>query len=335
MSSSEAKDDLCLLPMPRHLRKLDGVHEVQAGKLVRLRAAQPGALRHVGEVVAAAVNGKWELTAAGEAPQEVAMIVAVDPAQVPRPEGYSLQIHADQIRLVGHDLAGTFYGAMTFRQIVRQAAGDALPCVRIDDWPTFAHRGVMLDVSRSRVFTMDTLRMLVSMFAEMKFNQLQLYTEHTFAYRHHREVWEEASPMTGEQVMELDALCRAHHMELVPNQNSFGHFGKWLMHEPYHHLSEMPVKRDADGEISTGGCLCPGEPDSIKLLDELYDELLPHFSSAQFNVGCDETFTLGKGRSAERAEREGVGRVYLDFLLKIHQLVRKHGARCSSGATSF
>ena len=37
--------------------------------------------------------------------------------------------------------------------------------------------------------------MLVDELAEWKINEIQLYTEHTFAYRNHRDVWERASPM--------------------------------------------------------------------------------------------------------------------------------------------
>jgi hypothetical protein len=69
------------------------------------------------------------------------------------------------------------------------------------------------------------------------------------------------------------------------------------------------------------------DPASVEFLRGLYADLLPHFSSTQFNVGCDETWTLGEGRSKEEAERIGVGRVYLNFLLEIHKLCQAHGKR--------
>ncbi|HZC26443.1 MAG TPA: glycoside hydrolase, partial [Actinopolymorphaceae bacterium] len=62
-----------------------------------------------------------------------------------------------------------------------------------------------------------------------------------------------------------------------------------------------------------------------ELAGELYDELLPHFSSRQLNVGCDETFDLGQGRSKESCEERGTGRVYLDFVRKIHAEVTARG----------
>jgi len=279
-------NELVLLPMPQRLHRLEGSHRLQ--------------------------------------PEREA-IVHVDPAQVRQTEAYRLTIGPDSIHIVAHDAAGAFYAAMTMRQLARQCAGmGEVPCLRIEDWPDFPHRGVMLDISRDKVPTMETLYALVDLLAEWRINQFQLYTEHTFAYRHHREVWEHASPMTGEQVMALDAYCRQRFIELVPNQNSFGHLHRWLKHPRYRHLAETPAGFQSpwgDDPFS----LCPLEPGSLELLAELFDELLPHFSSRQFNVGCDETFDLGQGRSRAACEERGVGRVYLEFLLKIHQLVQRHG----------
>ena len=68
------------------------------------------------------------------------------------------------------------------RQLLRQF-GRRLPCLKIRDWPDFARRGVMLDISRGRVPKLETLLELVEHLADFKINEFQLYTEHTFAYR--------------------------------------------------------------------------------------------------------------------------------------------------------
>ena len=57
----------------------------------------------------------------------------------------------------------------------------------------------------------------------------------------------------------------------------------------------------------------------------IFDELLPHFSSRQFNIGGDETIDLGLVRSKEAVEKRGAGRVYLDFLLQIYREVKARG----------
>ena len=36
--------------------------------------------------------------------------------------------------------------------------------------------------------------------------------EHTFAYADHEVVWRDASPLTGEDVLELNEVCRANNI---------------------------------------------------------------------------------------------------------------------------
>ena len=186
----------------------------------------------------------------------------------------------------------------------------------------------MLDISRSKVPTLETLFDLVDMFSGWKINHLELYTEHTFAYENHREVWAQASPMTGEDILSLDAYCRERFIELVPNQNSFGHMHHWLELPRYNHLAECPEGFELTLHGHTSQMppfsLNPTDPRSVEFMGELFSELLPHFSSEKFNVGCDETWDVGRGRSARAVEEKGAGRVYLDYLLGIHDLVKRH-----------
>ena len=241
-------------------------------------------------------------------------------------QGYRLTIGASGIEAVGSDPAGLQYARATLAQIMRQCPS-AVPAGEILDWPDFPVRGVMLDISRDKVPTMDTLRLIVDLLAALKINHLQLYTEHTFAYSRHREVWADASPMTAEEIRVLDAYCRERFIELVPNQNSFGHLEKWLRLPRYRDLAECleGFEWPWGGRSEEPFSLDPSNPGSLALLEELFDELLPNFTSRLFNVGCDETFDLGQGKSRELCARVGKGRVYLDFLLKIHRLVAARG----------
>jgi hypothetical protein len=71
--------------------------------------------------------------------------------------------------------------------------------------------------------------------------------------------------------------------------------------------------------------LAPNHPGTLPFVCGLYDELLPNFSSHFFNVGCDETWDLGRGQSRADCDRLGKGRVYLEFLKKIHAAVKQRG----------
>jgi hypothetical protein len=312
---------LILLPEPQQVSYSSGTCKLTPERFILLDVDSPLDLLNVGRIIQqslAQAGPSWQLTAAkGSRPQCIGATVTIDASQISQRQGYRLLINEDGIRIVAHDTAGAFYAAQTLRQICRQKAGvGQLPCIEIRDWPDFPNRGVLLDISRDKVPKMDTLYQLVDLLCQWKVNQLQLYTEHTFAYRNHGVVWQNAGPMTGEQIMALDAYCRERFVELVPNQSSFAHLERWLKHKEYLHLAE---REDYPFSLS------PAVAGSIELIAELYDELLPHFSSKHFNVNCDETFDLGSGKSKEMCERLGKGRVYLDFLLKIHKQVQKHG----------
>lgn len=237
-------------------------------------------------------------------------------------QGYVLDISSDGIHITYSDQAGLFYGVITLCQIIEQV-GTNLPCLTIEDHPDFEQRGFMLDISRDRVPTMETLYQLIDELAQVKLNQFQLYIEHTFAYQEHKQVWELASPITSEELLLLDAYCRERHINFVPNQNSLGHMERWLIHEPYRDLSETPDGFEVFGEWRTPSTLDPQDPRSLDLIKDLYAEFLPHFSSDLFNVGCDEPWELGQGKSKEAVAERG-GRVYLDWLLELHKLVTEN-----------
>ena len=98
----------------------------------------------------------------------------------------------------------------------------------------------MLDVSRCKVPTMETIFELIDLLSLLRFNELQLYIEHTLAFSAHKTVWQNFSPFSGAEIEEIDTYCKDREIELVPNLNSFGHFERWLRHKPYKKVAECP-----------------------------------------------------------------------------------------------
>ncbi len=212
-------------------------------------------------------------------------------------EGSVLTIGADgAVHIDASDAAGAAYAASTLRQLGRLHDG-RVPVGTVRDWPDLAQRGVMLDISRDKVPTMATLRALIDRLAEWKVNHLELYAEHTFAYRDHEVVWRDASPLTAAEVDELDAYCRARHVELVPNQNCLGHMGRWLRHAPYRELAMAPEGHAEHGVPRAPTTIEPTDPRTRDLVRGLLAELLPHFRAERFlNVGLDEPWEMPADR---------------------------------------
>ena len=169
------------------------------------------------------------------------------------------------------------------------------------DHPDLLLRAVMIDISRDKVPTMETLYALIDRLASWKVNQVQLYSEHTFAYRNHPEVHADASPFTPAEIRAIDAYCRERQVELVPNQNCLGHMNRWLKHERYRDLALAP-----DGFTDPYGPRARSDdhrsravPVRSRSVKELLGELLPNFTSKRVHIGLDETWDLPKERHDE------------------------------------
>lgn len=321
-----AQADPLWLPVPRQVRMAGTT--VALPRCGRIAVSDPALLHSAACRLAAearrASGAGWEVSAAQE-PTPVVR-VSVDDAHPMPPEGYRLTIGADGARVVAQARTGALHGLSTLTQLVRQY-GSVLPAMEVEDAPDLPVRGLMLDVSRTKVPTMDTLKALVQRLAELKYNHLELYMEHTFAYRDHREVWEGASPFTGEEILALDAFCRDLGIDLVPNQNTLGHLTRWLVRQRYRALAECPQGSEFPWGRERPFSLAPALPGTLPFVASLLDELLPHFTSAFVNIGCDEAYDVGQGRSRALVEEKGKGRVLVDYMGAVADLARSRGRR--------
>ncbi len=232
-------------------------------------------------------------------------------------QAYHLKITASGVaEAVASGPAGLRYAVETLGQLADPRG--RLPACRIEDAPDFAYRGVMLDVSRGKVPTLDTLRELVDHCVRLKLNVLMLYVEHTFRFRRHPEIGAGCSPLDAETLRALDAYAAARHVQLVPSLQSLGHLEHVLRLPRYAELAESELRWS----------LAPTHPGSYALLRDWYDEYLPNFRSRLFNVNCDEPFDLGKGRSAQRAAEVGRGGLFVEHLHRVRELAAAHGRRC-------
>ena len=315
-----------LAPMPQKLTLEEGTFTLEGNCLISMNHRDlffEG--RYAKEALAkVGVAGAIALTKHGDA--GIKLTMGMDSMLT---QSYTLTINETGISINGSDAAGVFYGVCTLNQLLLQH-GTTLPCLSIIDFPDIQKRGVMLDISRDRVPTLETLLTLVDKLASWKINEVQLYMEHTFAYQAHPTVWQKASPITSEELLTLHDYCHDRHIDLVPNLNTIGHMERWLKHAEYNALAEMPAGFPShwheDGRILPASTLNPLDEGSLKLIKSLLDELLPHFTSRYLNIGGDEPWELGKGASKEQWEKEP-GRVYLEYLKSVYREATQRGRK--------
>jgi|SRR5579884_217571 len=328
-------NDLAFLPRPRQVEARAGAFRPDAGTRLQIGPRASEATLHAARSIQSALGELFALSPAVEksetpaAGNAIALVLAGrDEAAFPAAsygwtspgdlgaEGYTLTVGPAGVAIAAGDEAGLFYGAQTLIQLAK-LTGRAWPGLAIADRPALPARGLMLDVSRAKVPTLETLERLVTTLAHYKYNQFQLYTEHTFRFPSHPKIGADAGGYTADDMLALDALCRANHVELVPNLQSLGHQRAMLGLPEYGHLAETPWN----------WTLATNRDDAFQLLDELYGDMLPAFSSHWFNVDADEPYDQGRGQSAALTERVGMGRVYLQHIKRLHELVTKHGRR--------
>lgn len=227
-------------------------------------------------------------------------------------DSYILSVRPEGILCAGSTPAGTFYAVQTLKQLIRSSKNREIPSTDIVDWPALKIRGWQDDISRGPIPTLDFLKKQVKELSEYKLNAFTLYTEHVYKLKKHPAI----APKDGisaEEIIELDKYCKKHHVQLIGNFQSFGHFANILSVPGYEHLGETPT------------VITPAKEESYTFLKEVYDEIAPSYSSPYFNINCDETYGLGDGPSKEMVAKEGLGNVYAKHITRITSMLKTHG----------
>ncbi|HKM04345.1 MAG TPA: family 20 glycosylhydrolase [Lachnospiraceae bacterium] len=240
---------------------------------------------------------------------------------------YSVIIQEDRVSLVGGSEEALLYSIQTLRQIISQC-GCVLWQMEITDEPDVEHRGFYHDATRGRVPTLSYLKKLVDRMSYYKLNELQLYVEHTYLFRDLSEMWRDETPLTAEEIMEIDRYCKERHIELVPSMASFGHMYTLLSTKSQEDLCEF---QDAEKQPFSfwdrmrHHTINISNEKSLSFVKGMIKEYMSLFSSNKFNICADETFDLGKGRSKNFAEKHGIDRIYIDFVKELCSFLVKNG----------
>jgi hexosaminidase len=227
-------------------------------------------------------------------------------------EGYLLIWNKQQKVIAAHTEAGLFYALQSLKQLIRAEWDQE---IYVADWPSFPHRIIYDDISRGPISTVDYIKEQIERMAELKINGLSFYIEHVVQPYSHPDFAPDSGKLTIPQVKELSAFAAKHHVQLIGSFQSFGHFEKILALPQY----------KAMGETST--LISPLDPKARAFLANVIGELCDAFSAPYFNVNCDETFDLAKGKSKKYIDSIGAARFYADHLKFLYDVVTRHNKK--------
>ncbi|MCB0000246.1 MAG: beta-N-acetylhexosaminidase, partial [Anaerolineales bacterium] len=160
-------DELFLLPRPRQIEFSgeNGRFSLTPNKLIALDGGTLFTARRLQTAVRQHAGLDWEIVAGTAVPHnQIGVVLSLTPHATLHEQGYQLTVTETAVYIVASSPSGLFYGVGTLIQLIAQGQ-TTLPQCRITDWPDIPNRGVMLDISRNKVPTMDTLYALVDKFA--------------------------------------------------------------------------------------------------------------------------------------------------------------------------
>ena len=235
-------------------------------------------------------------------------------------QAYKLTISKNNIRLEATSATGLFYGTQSLKQLYRYAfltsngGGIQLPCMTIIDWPNFKIRAWQDDISRGPIVSMDYLKRLIPQLAECKLNAFSLYTEHTFKTKCHPDI-APTDAFTAEEIKELEDFCRPYHIQIIGNQQCFGHFEEILSNPFYSQLAD------------TKWNLNPAKEETYQFLEDHLREVARAYKSPYFNINCDETESLGQGYAKAYVDSIGAEKVYYQHINRVNRMLRPYRKR--------
>ena len=223
-------------------------------------------------------------------------------------EGYSIIPDGKGLAITAASDAGIFYALQTAKQLITGYGGAAvLHQARIRDWPAMKYRGLDDDLSRGPEPTLEFQKKFIRTLAAYKINIYSPYFENTAAYASNPLMAPPGGAITAADAAELVAYARQYHITIIPEQEAFGHLHNALTWEQYQALAETPH----------GAVLAPGQPGSVSLIKQQFEELAKEYPGPFLHIGADETADLGLGQTKADVDTRGLGAVYLDFMQQI------------------
>jgi len=250
-------------------------------------------------------------------------------------EGYLLNVTPDSVSIVANEPAGLFYGAQTFLQLLPKEIESksvvnniswSSPCVQVKDFPRFAWRGMMLDVSR-HFFTKEQVKQFIGEMVRYKYNRLHWHLTddegwrveikslpkltQVGAWRAERVgPWHEMSAPTADEprttggfytqddIREVVQYAKDNFVEVLPEIDMPGHSLAFIASYP--DISGTPGKYEVNSGERIIDWSLPGHPALIdntispanektyEYIDKVFTEVAQLFPLEYIHMGGDE-----------------------------------------------
>lgn len=339
---AQAEAEPAIIPQPVQMEKKGGKFEIGSFTLLEVPDRTPEVMmvaRYLGQQLFRSTGFPVKVVLAGENKDSRANIISIalnrkDEAVLGK-EGYTLEVSTGLILLRANRAAGLFYGVQTLLQLLPPEIESPqvvkknywiVPGYKILDYPRFAWRGLMLDVSRHFFTKAEVLRFIDDM-VKYKYNVLHWHLTDDQGWRVEikslpklTEVGAWRVPRVGrmsqmsaptadepktyggfytqEDIIEVVQYAQARFVNVMPEIDVPGH--SMAMIAAYPELSCTPGEyRVNSGEKfmnwANGGftaivdnTLCPANEKVFEYLEKVFTEISQLFPFEYIHMGGDE-----------------------------------------------
>jgi hexosaminidase len=243
-----------------------------------------------------------------------------------QPEGYELKMRPNVASVQASAPAGIFYGVQTLLQLFppeiasphKASAEWTAPCVQVVDYPRFAWRGLMLDVSR-HFYDKAAVERYIDQMARYKLNVFHWHLTDDEGWRVEIKslpqltkvgAWrvprmakwgERESPRPGEaateggfytqdEIREVIAYAKERYITILPEVETPGHSMATLASYPELSCTGGPFYVIPGSQFydKIDNALCPGNEQTFEFLDKVVTEITGLFPSDYIHIGGDE-----------------------------------------------
>ena len=174
----------------------------------------------------------------------------------------------------------------------------------------FDNFGVMIDVSRNAVMSVDGLKKFLPLLKKMGYNSVMLYTEDTYEVEGHPYFGYMRGRYSLDEIREIDRFAEELGMELIPCIQTLAHLKqsfKWGTVPMDHH-----------------DVLLCDDKETYKLIDDMFKTVKKTFSSRLIHIGMDEAWNMGRGKYLKKYGLEPGDKLFCDHLAKVRELANKY-----------
>lgn len=182
----------------------------------------------------------------------------------------------------------------------------------INEKPCFDTSGVMIDMSRAGVMTVETLKEYMDYMALMGLNSLMLYMEDVYAVEGYEYFGYMRGRYTKEELAEIDAYGQSLNIEVIPCIQTLGHYEQYIKWMEGNKLSDTP------------NALMVGMPEVYEFIEAIIKTVSTVFTTKKIHIGMDEVWGMGTGKYLKKnGYKDGI-EIFTEHIKRVKEITDKY-----------